>query len=69
MYAREDPESIGGKASASENTMFAVKILGVEPFLVMTKFRMCFLVVWGVNSPQSSEYVPWRCGRVNSQVE
>lgn len=40
MHAREDPESTGGKASGSENAMSAVKILGVEPFLVMTKFRM-----------------------------
>lgn len=47
VCAREEPENIGGKESESENAMFAVKILGVEPFLVMTKFRMFSLAVRG----------------------
>lgn len=36
----EASESTGGEAAGSENVVFAVKILGVEPFLVMTRFRM-----------------------------
>lgn len=40
VHAREDPENTEGKPSGSEDAMFTVKILGVEPFLVMTKFRM-----------------------------
>ncbi|XP_007455017.1 PREDICTED: origin recognition complex subunit 6-like [Lipotes vexillifer] len=34
------PESTGGKTAGSENAVFVVKIFGVEPFWVMTSFRM-----------------------------
>lgn len=36
----EASESTEGEAARSENMVFAVKILGVEPVLVMTRFRM-----------------------------
>lgn len=48
VHAREGPENTEGKPSGSEDTMFAVKILRVEPFLVMTKFRRFSLECGGV---------------------
>lgn len=40
MCSSERPESTGGKTAGSENAVFVVKIFGVEPFWVMTSFRM-----------------------------
>lgn len=36
-----------GKTTGPENGVFAVKIVGVEPFLVMTGFRMYFWQLLG----------------------
>lgn len=36
------PESTKGKVAGSENVIFAIKILCVEPFLVVMRFGMYF---------------------------
>lgn len=42
MCVSKSPQSTKGKAAGSENVIFAVKILGVEPFLVVMGFGMYF---------------------------